>query len=121
MKFEIKPGQLATHESNVRFIIAALVIVALFALLPSVAHAQSTGGLPWETFGCKLASQLTGPWVKWMAVIAVALGGVMFGLGELSGPFKKVMEIIGGFTIALGATGVVATLLPSTGGTLGTC
>lgn len=121
MNFEIKPDQLATHESNVRFIIAALVIVALFALLPSVAHAQSTGGLPWETFGCKLASQLTGPWVKWMAVIAVALGGVMFGLGELSGPFQKVMQIVGGFTIALGAVTVVSTLLPGTAIAAGSC
>src|ERR1035437_10675176 len=119
MDYVMKPDQLTDHEQKVRFIIAAMVIVALFALLPSIAHAQTT--MPWETFSTKLACTLSGNWVKWMAVIAVALGGVMFGLGELSGPFQKMMQIVGGFTIALGAVTVVSTLLPGTAIAAGSC
>src|ERR1035437_43062 len=122
MEYVMKPDQLSTHEANLRLFVAVLLILALFSLFPAVAHAQTAADpLPWTTFGCKLATQLTGPWVKWMAVIAIALGGVMFGLGDLSGPFKKVMQIVGGFTIALGAVTVVSTLLPGTAIAAGSC
>lgn len=110
MDYVMKPDQLPTREANLRLFVAVLLILALFSLLPTTAHATT---MPWESFGCQLATQLTGPWVKWMAVIAVALGGVMFGLGELSGPFQKMMQIAGGFSIALGAVAVVTMLLPT--------
>lgn len=101
------------EQTKKRLAIAIMMILALWLLMGSeAAHAQSMSGtMPWETFTQKLAQQLCGPWVKWLAVIAVALGGVMFGLGELSGPFKRTMEIAGGFSIAVGAPLVVATML----------
>lgn len=100
-------------------VLTVCLVVMLLAAVPQDAHAQfSSSALPWETFTQKVACALQGPWVKWAAVIAVALGGVMFGLGELSGPFQRVMQIAGGFSIALGAVGVVAWLLPA--GSMGT-
>jgi type IV secretory pathway VirB2 component (pilin) len=56
--------------------------------------------------------------VKWAAVIAIALGGVMFGLGELNGPFQRMMQIAGGFSIAIGAVAIAGHFF---GGSPGTC
>lgn len=109
----------STDKPNTRLILALFLVFAIFALMPDFAHAQTTtGALPWVSFSCKLAEMLTGDWVKWMAVIAVALGGLMFGLGELNGPFKLTLQIAGGFSIALGAAGVVGLLLP---GSMASC
>jgi type IV secretory pathway VirB2 component (pilin) len=90
------------------------VAVVIGAFLPLSVHAAA---LPWESFTQTLACELKGPWVKWMAVIAIALGGIMFGLGELSGPFQKMMQIAGGFSVAVGATAVAAKLLGPEGAT----
>lgn len=93
----------------------AVFAVAIFLFSPDVAMAQSID-LPWETFTQKLACTLTGAWLKWMAVIAVALAGVLWGVGELSGPFQRVMQIASGFSIAIAAVAVVGWLLPAGAG-----
>lgn len=100
-------------KDAVSAVMIGFVIVGL--LVPMAANAQSSTGLPWVKFTETLACELQGPWVKWLAVIAVALGGIMFGLGELSGPFQRTMQIAGGFSIAVGALTVVPLLLPGSG------
>jgi type IV secretion system protein VirB2 len=94
---------------------AVLMLLGLVLLSsPDLALAQSVGGngsLPWDTFTQRLACMLSGAWVKWVAVIAIAIGGVMYGLGELSGPFSRVMQIGGGFSVAAGAVTVAGWLL----------
>lgn len=116
----IAHDDLSNNKMNLRFMLAMLFVFLVLTLLPDLAHAQS-GPLPWETFTNKLACTLSGNWVKWMAVIAIALGGVMFGLGELSGPFQKMMQIAGGFSIALGAVGIVNMLLNTSGTNINLC
>lgn len=108
-----------TEQNRKRLALTAVVFICLWLLLGAgAAHAQSVGSgpMPWVKFTETLACQLQGPWVKWLAVIAIALAGVMFGLGELSGPFKRTMEIAGGFSIAVAATLIVGTLLPDSQG-----
>ena len=103
-------------------LIAAMLLLGLLVLAsPDSALAQSVGGngsLPWDTFTQRLACMLSGAWVKWVAVIAIAIGGVMYGLGELSGPFSRVMQIGGGFSVAAGAVTVAGWLL---GASTGSC
>jgi type IV secretory pathway VirB2 component (pilin) len=97
--------------------VAALL---LCAMVPPAAWAQAAGGaagLPWDSFTQKLACMMSGAWIKWAAVIAIAIGGVMYGLGELSGPFGRVMQIGGGFSIAAGAVTVAGWLLGANPGT----
>jgi type IV secretion system protein VirB2 len=96
--------------------LAAVPMLLALVLLASSEPvlAQSIGGngsLPWDTFTQRLACMLSGAWVKWVAVIAIAIGGVMYGLGELSGPFSRVMQIGGGFSVAAGAVTVAGWLL----------
>lgn len=102
-----------------------LGLLIFFLLLSPSAYADPLlvmpSPMPWESFTKTLACTLSGAWIKWMAVIAVALGGVMFGLGELSGPFQRTMQIAGGFSIAVGAVAVVGYLIPTSGTANGVC
>lgn len=98
------------------------VVIGLMALLiclmcfPEPAFAQAP--LPWETFTQKLACTVTGPWVRWACVLAIAICGVLYGFGELQGPFKNVMMIGAGFSVALGAVSIATTFF---GGSSLTC
>ena len=95
-----------------QYAVYGLQLAALlgFLLMPSLASAA-----PWDEFSRNLACTMTGPWVKWMAVLAIAIGGLMFGLGELNGPFGTVLRIAGGFSIALGAVSIATLLFNSFG------
>jgi len=92
-----------------------LMFSLVFAAGPALADTSTS--LPWDTFTQKLACMLSGNWVKWAAVIAIAVGGVMYGLGELSGPFGRVMQVGGGFSVAAGAVTVAGWLLGAAPGT----
>lgn len=96
-----------------RVVLLIAGVVTLLAM-PDIALAQSAP--PWESFMAKLACWGTGPWVKWAAVLAIAIGGIMFGLGELNGPFKMVLQISAGFSFAAGAVGIAALLIPGGSG-----
>jgi type IV secretory pathway VirB2 component (pilin) len=97
-------------ESDFRLYCMYAVALLAFMLLPDIANAATA---PWETFAQTLACTMRGGWVKWMAVLAIAIGGLMFGLGEMNGPFQKILQIAGGFSIALGSVAVATTLLGS--------
>lgn len=98
------------------------VVIGLMALLiclmcfPEPAFAQTS--LPWETFTQKLACTVTGPWLRWACVLAIAICAVLYGFGELQGPFKNVMMIGAGFSVAIGAASVVTSFF---GGSSLTC
>lgn len=92
-----------------------LAFVALaFLMSPTDSFAQASGGgfsMPWEGALQSMAAAISGPWVKWLAIIAIAIGGILFGIGELNGPFKYVLQIAAGFSVALGATALVGNLM----------
>jgi len=82
---------------------AMLVMIVMLAL-PGTSFAQEAGGgMPWEGALQTMAEAMTGPWVKWLAIIAIACGGILFGIGELNGPFKYALQIAAGFSVAVGA------------------
>ncbi|MCK6421759.1 MAG: TrbC/VirB2 family protein [Aquabacterium sp.] len=56
-----------------------------------------------------VANDLVGSgWLTWVGVIAVAIGGVLFAVGELSGPFGYVLRVVAGLAVAVGATSLGA-------------
>ena len=83
-----------------------LALLVMFGMLaaPGTSFAQEGGGgMPWEGALQAMADAMTGPWVKWLAIIAIAVGGILFGIGELNGPFKYALQIAAGFSVAVGA------------------
>lgn len=89
--------------------------ILLFAVMLVVASSAAHAGMPWENSLKTIACDVGVGTVKWLAVIAVILAGIMYGLGELSGPFQKMMQIAAGFSIAVGAGAVVFLLIPQAG------
>lgn len=96
------------------------ICIAAMALtfIAAPVWAQAIPSMPWESGACSMAKAMTGPWVFWVMVGAIALGGVLIMVGEMSGPFKWVFQIIGGGTVAVGATTFVTMIFPSAAATL---
>lgn len=92
-----------------RFALPALVLGALL-LCPDVSFAVS-GSMPWEGALERLAEAATGAWIKWVAIIAIAVSGVLFAIGELGGPFKTLLQIAAGLSFATGAASLAAMVL----------
>jgi hypothetical protein len=93
---------------------APVLIMALVLLSPEFAFAADGGvGGIFDKIGSVLeqvAEDLTkSGWLKWIGVLAIAIGGVLFSVGELSGPFGYVIRIIAGLAVALGAGALAAT------------
>ena len=64
-----------------------------------------------------VANDLVGSgWLTWVGVIAVAIGGVLFAVGELSGPFGYVLRVVAGLAVAVGATSLGASFVGGGGG-----
>ena len=84
-------------NSNLQGIVIFAISLLVFS---SAAHAA----MPWENALANITCDVSSGTVKWLAVLAIVLGGVMYGLGELSGPFQKALQIAAGFSIAVGAT-----------------
>lgn len=91
-----------------------LLVLALLWSFPNSAHAQEAGGMPWESALEKMAEMMTGAWVKWIAIIAIAVGGVLFGIGELKGPFGYALQIAAGFSVAIGAAALAGLVIGTT-------
>jgi len=91
-----------------------LLIVCLILLVPELAWAaekEGTAGI-FDKIGDVLeevANDLTtSGWLKWIGVLAIAIGGVLFAVGELNGPFGYVIRIVAGLAVALGSTALAA-------------
>jgi type IV secretory pathway VirB2 component (pilin) len=89
-----------------------LVPLLLFDLLiPSAAHAQSTGSSPWENAVNVLKTAFTGPIATGLSLVAIVVGGLMFAYGE--GQSKRMLAgIVFGVGMAIGAVNFMAWLFP---------
>lgn len=84
-------------------------IAILAMMVPDLAIAQA---LPWEAGTCKFAKAFTGPWLGWVAVIAIVAAAVAWGVGESNAPLQGAMRIAAGFSIAVSAAAVVGWFFP---------
>lgn len=105
-------GTIRLDAKQVGMSLIMMAAALLLMLGPDLAMAQSAT-LPWETGTCKFAKAFVGPWVGWVAVIAIALAGIAFGVGESNAPMQTAMRIAAGFSIAVGAVAVVGWFWPN--------
>lgn len=84
----------------------AVFMVMIGMLATPATSFAAEGSMPWEGALQAMAESMTGPWVKWLAIIAIAVGGILFGIGELNGPFKYALQIAAGFSVAVGAAAI---------------
>jgi type IV secretory pathway VirB2 component (pilin) len=104
-----------TFTSNPRFswtrIRTLVPLLLLDLLIPSAAHAQSTGSSPWENAVNALKTSFTGPIATGLSLVAIVVGGLMFAYGE--GQSKRMLAgIVFGVGMAIGAVNFMAWLFP---------
>jgi len=105
-----------TTRSNAHLLIA-LAAFAAFALLTDPAYAAGSG-MPWEAPLQKVLQSIEGPVAKIIAVIVIIATGFSLAFGEVSGGFRKLIQIIFGLSVAFAAASFFLPLLGFSGGAL---
>jgi type IV secretion system protein VirB2 len=89
-----------TNERQIR--IFFMIFIGLAMLLASP-FALAQEAMPWEDAICKVATSLSGPTAKAIAVIAVVVCGLLLAFGEMNGIFKTFLGLLMGVSMALAA------------------
>ena len=90
---------------------------ATFALLSDPAYAAGSG-MPWEAPLQKLLASIEGPVAKILAVIIIIATGFSLAFGEVSGGFRKLIQIIFGLSVAFAASSFFLSFFSFGGGAL---
>jgi type IV secretory pathway VirB2 component (pilin) len=88
----------------------AIAITGFVLLITSPVIAGTTDSLPWDAPGQKIESWLTGSVAKMVAIILIAVSGIMFANGEHGSAFRRMMGIMFGISIAVGAATLYSSL-----------
>ena len=85
-----------------------------FILIYGVTHPAFAGGtgpsMPWDRPLKTLQDVLTGTTAQVMIIIAIAVSGIAFAMGDTGTVFKRAGGIVFGASIATGAASLFATL-----------
>ncbi len=88
-----------------------IILLAYVTLITSPAFASTADSLPWDTPAQKVEDWLSGSVARIIAIVLIAVTGLMFAHGEHGSAFRRGMGVIFGISIAIGA----ATLYQSLG------
>jgi type IV secretion system protein TrbC len=95
-----------------------MVMLALIVLV-AVGEAHAAGsGLPWEAPLERILESIEGPVAKVIAVLIIIVTGLSLAFGDMSGGFRRLIQIVFGLTIAFAATSFFLTFFSFAGGAL---
>lgn len=97
-------------------IVIVLTMIVLFAVSQE-AHAAGSG-LPWEAPLERILESIEGPVAKVIAVLSIIVTGLSLAFGDMSGGFRRLIQIVFGLTIAFAATSFFLTFFSFAGGAL---
>jgi type IV secretory pathway VirB2 component (pilin) len=81
------------------------------------AHGAGSG-LPWEAPLERILESIEGPVAKVVAVLSMIVTGLSLAFGDMSGGFRRLIQIVFGLTIAFAATSFFLTFFSFAGGAL---
>lgn len=89
-------------------------------LFPGVALAADAGAaaLPWTTPLQTISNSITGPVAQAVCLIIIVVTGLMLAFGEAEGTGKKLLRVVFGIGIALGAAGFIQSAFGGAAGVL---
>jgi type IV secretion system protein VirB2 len=94
-------------------------LLAMAVLLAASPEAYAAGsGLPWEAPLERILESIEGPVAKVMAVLIIIVTGLSLAFGDMSGGFRRLIQIVFGLTIAFAATSFFLTFFSFAGGAL---
>ncbi len=88
----------------------ALMVAAVVLVLAPAAAASGGAAMPWDGPLQTIATALTGNTVRILAVIAIAVGGIMWAFTRAEEGVKRVAQAVVGLGIAIGAASFAATI-----------
>lgn len=91
----------------------AAMAVALVATSPAYAAGS---GMPWEAPLQKILDSIEGPVAKMVAVIVIIGTGLSLAFGDMSGGFRRLVQVVFGLTIAFAATSFFLSFFAFAGG-----
>ncbi len=99
---------------------AALVLgIAAVALLATCIPAPAAGsGMPWEAPLQRILESVEGPVAKVSAVVIIIITGLSLSFGDMSGGFRRLVQIVFGLSIAFAATSFFLSFFSFAGGAL---
>jgi type IV secretion system protein TrbC len=94
----------------------ALTAVALLATCSAASAAGS--GMPWEAPMQRILESIEGPVAKIIAVIVIIVTGLSLAFGDMSGAFRRMVQVVFGLSIAFAATSFFLSFFAFAGGAL---
>jgi type IV secretion system protein TrbC len=95
---------------------AALSAVVVALMTPPASAAGSN--MPWEQPLQQILQSIEGPVAKIMAVIIIIITGLTLALGDASGGFRRLVQIVFGLSIAFAASSFFLSFFSFGGGAL---
>ncbi|WP_088343848.1 MULTISPECIES: TrbC/VirB2 family protein [Rhodomicrobium] len=96
---------------------ARLSLAAMALALLSASPAYGAGsGMPWEAPLQKILDSIEGPVAKMVAVIVIIGTGLSLAFGDMSGGFRRLVQVVFGLTIAFAATSFFLSFFAFAGG-----
>ena len=118
----LPPAPAQGTPPNPRSIWVIWTEVALYAALLLLAiripaHAAGSG-MPWEAPLQRILESVEGPVAKVSAVLVIIMTGLSLAFGDMSGGFRRLIQIVFGLSIAFAATSFFLSFFAFAGGAL---
>ena len=96
-----------------------VVLVAVLILTAASIPAHAAGsGMPWEAPLQRILESVEGPVAKVSAVLVIIMTGLSLAFGDMSGGFRRLIQIVFGLSIAFAATSFFLSFFAFAGGAL---
>ena len=98
---------------------SALAAISAVTVVLMIAPANAAGSnMPWEQPLQQILQSIEGPVAKIMAVIIIIITGLTLALGDASGGFRRLVQIVFGLSIAFAASSFFLSFFSFGGGAL---
>jgi type IV secretion system protein TrbC len=110
---------LAQRQVTYRTALTAILTASAWAILAIATPALAAGsGMPWEAPLQRILESIEGPVAKVSAVVIIIITGLSLSFGDMSGGFRRLVQIVFGLSIAFAATSFFLSFFSFAGGAL---
>ena len=97
--------------------LAKRILIITIALTVNCTTALAAGsGMPWEAPLQRILESIEGPVAKVSAVVIIIITGLSLSFGDMSGGFRRLIQIVFGLSIAFAATSFFLSFFSFAGG-----
>jgi type IV secretion system protein TrbC len=114
-RFSTNPLSKISVHDLARPAMQGLLLAALLLLLAGTAQAAGSS-MPWEGPLQAILESIQGPVAKIIAVIIIISTGLALAFGDMSGGFRKLIQIVFGLSIAFAASSFFLSFFSFSGG-----